>query len=548
MKKHIILITTLVFFPLLIFAQTNKNLIKKADSLFSAGNYIEASNIYKKLTKTHAHNPLFFNKLAKCFVKANKIDSAKIILNKSIKNNVSDAESYANLASIYITTQQMDSALTYIQTAKILNPDSDKYDVIEGSIFLLDNNIDTAFFLFNQALKKNPKNAKALYFKAYIYSVNNSLDSALKYVSRALKYGNLPTFHKLRADILYKQQRYTDALFEIDKAIKLDSNITYIIAKAKIHSTLEQYRDVLNLVLPEIKKAYNQDLVYYAVISYYNLNMNDSAFYYISYAHKEDKNNDLFYYLEGYIYYMSKNYENAYLNFKAAIDLNPEEPDYFYLYCESKILMNTDTNIFDINRKFIDFNQENMRKMEKLTKSKKSKYYFPKLLAQFNTNPTSLSLDEYFMFYFGNSFRKGFSGYSNSDPQIATDFEDKKYNECIKLSKDFLSSHPTSIVSYYYLANSYYSLKKYTLAMKYLTPYYGFIYSILATGDGMSKDNPFIITSIVDEYSILQFYNVTFAGQKLLTDKRHNYDVVDYIENKKKNSIYFNIDSFYGKH
>ena len=245
---------------------------------------------------------------------------------------------------------------------------------------------------------------------------------------------------------------------------------------------------------------------------------------------------------------MSKNYENAYLNFKAAIDLNPNEPDYFYLYCESKILMNTDSTIFDINNKFFDLNQANMRKMEKMTKSKRSKYYFPKLLAQFSSNPTSLSLDEYFMFYYGNSFRKSFSGYNNSDPKIAASFEDKNYNECIKLSKDFIDSHPTSIVSYYYLANSYYLLKKYNLAMKYLIPYYGFIYSILATGDGMSKKTAFIITSVVDEYSILQFYNVTFAGQKLLRVKRHNYDVIYYMENKKKNSMYFNIDSFYGKH
>lgn len=544
MKKTLILI--IFFLPLLGISQ-NKNILKTADSLFSKQKFSQAAVLYKKIINESTYNSKAYNNLAICYVKNNFLDSAKSILNKSIEINGKDAESYANLANICITLNQLDSATIFIQSAKILKPDTAEYYAIEGSIYLLNDQVDTAFSLFEIALSKDKYNSKANFYISYIYSLNDYLDSALKYIDIALSKNKKADYYKLKTDILYKQERYTDALFEIDKAIKLDNSTPNIVVKAKIHNILEQYRDVLNLVLPRLHGNFDKDLTYYTIVSYYNLGMTDSAFYYLSYAHQKDPNNDLFYYLEGYLNYNIKNYQNAYINFKAAIKLNPSEPDYFYLYCESIILMNTDSTILNINKKFIDLNQENMAKMKKLSNSKKSKYYFPKLKAKFNAFSSSFSLDDYFMLYYGYSIQPGFSGYSNSNPDIAKLYEDNKYDDCINLSKKFISDHPTSIVSYYYLANSYYSLKNYDLALKYLTPYYGFIYGIIATGDGMSKENAYIVTSVVDEYSILNFFNTKFAGQKLLSDKKHNYDVINYLEKDKKNSIFFNIDLFFGK-
>ena len=546
MKKYITAL--LIILPILSFGQnTEKALTKKADSLFVINNFTEASILYKKIISNYDYNPEIFNNLAKSYMGNNKLDSAKIILNKNISLDGSNAESYSNMANIYLSLEQFDSALMYIQSAKILNPNKANYDAIEGYIYLTNNSVDTAFLLFNKALMKDKKNASANFYIAYIYSNNNILDSALKYIEVALESGGKSEYYKLKADILFNQQRYTDALFEIDKAIKIDDNVSNIAAKAMIHSNLEQYRDVLRLVLPKIQNSYYPDLVYYAVIGYYNLGMIDSALYFISYAHQEDENNDLFYYLDGYISYNMQNYENAYLNFKTAINLNPNEPDYMYLYCESKLLMNTDSSVLNMNNKFIEINQDKISKLSKIVKNKKSKYYFAKLLAKFNAAPTSLSLDEYFMLYLGNSQEDNYSGYSNSSPAIADAFEDNNYQRCIDLSKQFLSNHPTSVITYFYLSNAYYSLQKYELAMKYLTAYYGFMFAIIATGDGLSPEKSFIVTSVNDEYLILNFYNLTFAGQKLITKKKHRYDVIYFIDNNKKSPVYFNIDSFVGK-
>jgi tetratricopeptide (TPR) repeat protein len=357
-------------------------------------------------------------------------------------------------------------------------------------------------------------------------------------------YGIKANYYKIKADILYKQSKYSDALLEMQKAFYLDSSLANVISIAQIYNQLGQFNDIVNLTRPYIKKTFEPNLYYYTILAYYNLNEIDSAMYLLSIAHKLDNTNDIFYYMEGLINFSEKNYENAYLNFNVAIELNPKQPNYFFSASKAKIFANTNPSVLNMDGKFVFFNQANIKKFKKLSKKKKSKYYFNRLLAKLSSDPTSMSLDEYFMLYVGNAFQKNFSGYGNTNPQIERYFEQQKYNKCISLANTFLDNNPTSVNTYFFIANSYYSLGKYNLALKYLIPYYGFVEAILATGNGTSPQSPYIVTSIADEYAILRYFGYSFSGQNFLDNKKHAYDIIQYSDGNNKKSIFFNIDLF----
>ncbi len=545
--KRLIFLSLFTLFLLPLFAQNLDSLNFKADSLRDAGEFLKSVNLYKKVIAKDSVNTDALYGLAYCFYNIEELDKAISTLDNLSKLTPDDAKMYVLLSEVYSYKNSFDTALIYIDKAIELQPDSISYCIKQGSVYMLDNQLDKSLKSFQKAQKLDKYNPTVLYFTGYVYYMASYPDSALKYVNLALKFKDKADFHKLKAEVFYSQNRFSDAMFQIDKAIDIDGEKDeYILSKAEIYSQLGQYLDVLNVISSKLN-VYNADFYNYAITSYINLQEADSAFYYINLAHKADPNNDLFYYLGGYLYYLQNDYNNSYINMRAAIELNPSNTDYFYMICFSKIMMNTDSSVFNFNDKFYDFNVANLSKMKKLSKSKKNKYYYKKLLSKFNFDPTSLGLDEYFMFYFGFALQSGFSGYANSNPLISDSYNREDYQTCIDLSIDFLKNHPCSVSTYFFLANSYYRLGDYDLTIRYLTIYYGFLDAILATGDGMSPENAYVVNSTSDEYAIFLFDNLTFAGQELLKQKKNYFDIMYYYENEKKLELYFNIDLFYGK-
>jgi len=546
--KKLLALFLIQFVFVSIYAQDIDSLISKADKLKGEEKYEEARLIYQDILKITPDDVEQLNNLAECFYNEQMPDSAELYLKKAANLKPDYTKTYSNLSDLYYYMSDNEAALKYIQKALVIEPANIDYIIKEGTIYLFNQQLDEAIDDFNTVLKKDNENSKANYLISYVYYSVSYADSALKYINRAIELEENADYYKLKAEIYYLQSRYTDALFEIDKAIKIDGNNTeYIIAKAEIYSNLGQYQDVMNLIRPYLKE-YNSQFYYYAILGFYNQDQTDSAFIYIKDAHDKDPTNDLFYYLEGQIYYVNGDYNNAYLNFKAAAELNPEQSDYFYMTCNSKLMLNTDSTVIAMDNKFYDFSLYKLNNAIKLSKSKKSKYYYSNLLSKFNSDITSLSLDEYFMLYIGAALQSGYSGYNNSDSKIVNAFKSEEYKKCIQLSNNFLADHPTSIETYYYLSNSLYMLGRYEESLHYLTAYYGLINGILYSGTGGDAENAFIVTSPSDEYIVLNYYNLTFAGQKLVTEKKKYYDIFYYYDsNNSKSQIYFYIDLYFGK-
>ncbi len=548
--KKIYFLLGLIFSANAIFAQITENQLAKADSLFEIEKFQEASKIYKKIPHT-TDNLEVMHRLSLCYMNLNKVEKAKDILRKI---NVLDStfdKSYADYSNLLLIEGQTDSALFYIKKAQKHNPDTLIYRTFEAINYLYQEKLEPAFSILEEVLEIDPNNETANYYMAHIYFMTNTLDSALRYVNLALKEKETGSSYKLKTEIYFAQERYSDAIFEIDKAIKLEpENDDYIVSKIEIFMKIEQYQDVIRLCLPKVSEKYITEYYYYLILGYMNsMKSGDSALYYIKKAQKEDPNNDIFYYLEGYIYYYTYfDYDNAYLCFSAALTLNPKKINYYYYVANSKIYKNTQETVFkDVRERFELLNQEYFKDMKKWSKSKKHKYYYFRLLSKFKNDPTTLGFDEYFMLYFGNALQNDFTPYLVNNPAIREAYENKNYEKCIKLGTDFVKEHPTNLLSYYFISNSYYMLDNLEMATKYLTIYLGFVKGIIFSGSGLNKDEPYIVSSVNDEYTILEFFEYSATQSSLINGKKHNYDVFSYKHNNQMREMYFNIDLFYGK-
>ncbi len=542
MKKLFFL---MLLFPTLLFGQDIEQLYKRADSLSSILKYDEAISLYQQILSKNKDIKIY-NALGKAYIDKGDVDSAEYFLNKSLDLSTDNPDAYAELARVCIARNQMDSAIIFIESARTIK-DSAYYDALEASVLILNDSLSTAYDYVVEALDKEPNNSLGLYFMAFLYGKVGLLDSALIFVDKAIAEKKDPKYYNLKANILTAQERYTDAIFTIDKAIELSpDDFEYVKSKAEILIDLDQYNDVLSLLRGHIK-PYDSDVYYYLILGFYYLDNIDSAVYYLNEAKKNDPKNPLFYYFSGLMNYDIKDYDKAYSDMLAAIELSPYEVSYYAWAASSKIMMNTDSTIFDINENFAELKQSNMKKMSKMIKSPKNKYYFPKLKSRFDADMSSLGYDEYFMLYYGYSQQPSFSGYSSANPQIANAYNNDDYETCIRLGLNELRLHPTSLSTYLFLANSYYSLGDYENALKYIIPYHGFVKAITKTGDGQSEETAWIVTSVSDEYSLMNYLGYTVGRQELKTGKKHNYDVLYYTDGDYTNAVYFNIDTFFGK-
>jgi tetratricopeptide (TPR) repeat protein len=543
MKKFLF---ALLLLPNLLFSQDIESLYSIADSLIMIDSNAAALKIYQKILKLNPEDSSrIYTSLGKVYINLGDADSSEYFLNQAFNVNTSNAETYAQMSRLLFSEEEIDSALMFIESARVLK-DSAYYDALEAGYLMANDSLSRAYELLNAALSKEPENNLALYFLAFLYAKVNMLDSALITIDFALEQKQDAKSYSLKAKILSGLERYSDAIAEINKALeKKPDNADYVTIKADILLELEQYQEMLDLVKPLLKKS--PELYYYAALGFYNLEEVDSALAYIDEAKKIDKKNSLYYYMACLIYYDEQKYNEAYIEILAAIDLEPTNVEYYAWAASCKIMLNTDKNVYSLDDKFAELNQSNMKKMTKMVKSPTSKYYFPKLKSKFQTDMSTLGYDEFFMLYYGYSQQPNFSGYSNTNPQIVNAYNNEDFETCIKLAFSQLERYPTSLSSYLYIANSYFYLGDYVNALKYIIPYHGFMKSIWATGDGMSKESAIIITSVADEYSLLNYLGYSSGRQELLTEKKHSYDVIYFSDGDYNGKIYFNIDTFFRK-
>ena len=195
------------------------------------------------------------------------------------------------------------------------------------------------------------------------------------------------------------------------------------------------------------------------------------------------------------------------------------------------------------------FTAPDYKTIQKVIKDKTSSAYYPKLLARYEKNDTTLTEQQIHTLYYGSHF------YTIPG---ASKFNDLHYMDSIKAinSKEQASDQDRKDLIRYYMTEhkgNPFDLR----ALNSLFRLYGAIHDpksdlylyklrkialvIMASGDGLSVNSGFHVSSVADEYAMLGILGFEETGNQKLVDNRCDY--LEVKENEYKvEGLYFNVE------
>lgn len=123
-----------------------------------------------------------------------------------------------------------------------------------------------------------------------------------------------------------------------------------------------------------------------------------------------------------------------------------------------------------------------------------------------------------------------------------------KFEEALSVAEKALEKNYVDLNAHYvaFVANR--ELKRVDRAEFHRTMFAGLIESIQRSGDGKSAETAFVVISTTEEYVLLNVLGLRPAGQALIHDKGHSYDLMTGVDPKTNESVklFFNIDKPFG--
>lgn len=258
------------------------------------------------------------------------------------------------------------------------------------------------------------------------------------------------------------------------------------------------------------------------------------------------------YYYTGALYFASGDHDQAIEMMHRAIELLPHD-DFYSMLNSSRLFRNTDEAVIAENgRDFKDLHSYKVDVMLKQVKDEEGIYYYPKLMAKYLEDHTTLSIDDYFMLYFGQVAQKGYSPYFDPHSEILKEvkehYSNKEYGIAVELGADLYIKDPLNIDLNWYLGACYYKLKQFEKYDRHMGTYRSLLYAIASTGDGKGPETAYIVTSIGDEYELLTYLRYQPNGQSLVEHEGHSFDIQKCVDENdgEELAVYFNIDMPFG--
>ncbi len=218
----------------------------RAQMLAMRERYGEALDLFRRVSELDPGKYEVWENIMRLTALKEDYDSLLIVSKEAIDLFPVQPMPYYFNAVGYIMSKQYEEALISLNKGiKLVFNDnirmSDFYNMIGDALYKLERDPE-AFSAYDNSIKYNPDNAAVLNNYAYYLSLENQdLDKAER---MALKANELspsnPTYLDTYAWVLYKKGLYNDALTQMEKVLKLESNPS--------GAELEHYGDILYML------------------------------------------------------------------------------------------------------------------------------------------------------------------------------------------------------------------------------------------------------------------------------------------------------------
>jgi tetratricopeptide (TPR) repeat protein len=407
-----------------------------------------------------------------------------------------------------------------------------------------------ALYHFKKFIALDQSNAEVYKWRGNCYLEVNQIDSAQADFEKALKIN--PALHEVNFNLgLVFHQRKED-----DKAIRAVTK--FVKAKPEDIPGLTFLSSLLEDINPDSSRlllvtAFKLDPTNKRVIDGMirdALNRNDLNDVLEFGQLALDANPELSDLLEllAYTAYEIHRYQESITWTDSLIARKPESLGYRVLKIKNQIMLQTSPDILQLDSGIVfkQFSSFNISKLDSMVRDPGSEFHYEKLITKFRTQSV-MSLDEYFMTYYGFTTDSHYSPYGTQSPDVGEAFDQEDYNKVIKICEDAIRNDEMNPETYQYLGIAQFRAGMMDEATKNLTRYIGIIESILATGNGKTPATARIVTSAHHEYEILQYLGLRSKMQALSNSAGHSFDIltIEAQEDQEK-KIYFNIDKPFG--
>jgi len=194
--------------------------------LHEAGNLDKAAAEYREAKRIAPGEPSIRNNLGNTYCDQSKFDAAIAEMQELYRQHPEWQEGHACLASAYMAKKNFDAAVTELRLALQQNPTGSAEHRILGQVLLLDNQPEEALRELRLAVSLNPDSEIAHHLLGTALFEQQQLHAAEKEFREALRLNGSADNHYSLAACLMNQDRYEEALTELETASKLDPDRT----------------------------------------------------------------------------------------------------------------------------------------------------------------------------------------------------------------------------------------------------------------------------------------------------------------------------------
>ena len=197
--------------------------------------------------------------------------------------------------------------------------------------------------------------------------------------------------------------------------------------------------------------------------------------------------------------------------------------------------------------KKITIERPDMEQIRRDVTDPNSKYYYPKLMHQYEQNETIMTLQDYRHLYLGMLFQEDFNPYRKSERSEEIEKLYYKQNHTrveldsiISYVEHALKDDPFDFQQINFLIFALQKRQKHNRAAIWQYRLNHLLEAIVSTGTGLDTDNAWFVINPKHEYNILNFQNVVADSQQYV-EPYFDYIAVKQASEKSPQGYYFNI-------